>query len=198
MGEEAAGAAGRVEDGLAELRVDHLDGELGRCAWRVELAGVAGALEVLEDLFVDVAEQVAGRRLVEVDVGVELVDHLAEQGAVLHVVEGVLEHAPQQRATLAGLAGHRVEVELLQRGEELVLDEVDQRLAGGGVLAERVLVGPLRPVEALRDRGDVVLVLDRRFEFEVAVDLEEQQPAELADALGVAVDTCVLAHDVLQ
>ena len=37
-----------------------------------------------------------------------------------------------------------------------------------------------------------------RFEFEVAVDLEEQQPAELADALGVAVDTGVFAHDVLQ
>jgi hypothetical protein len=44
--EEAAGAAGRVEDLLAELRVDHLDGELGGRARRVELAGVAGALEV--------------------------------------------------------------------------------------------------------------------------------------------------------
>ena len=57
--EEAAGAAGGVEDRLAEPRVDLLDHELGDGAGRVELARVAGALQVAEDLLVDVAEQVA-------------------------------------------------------------------------------------------------------------------------------------------
>jgi hypothetical protein len=33
--------------------------------------------------------------------------------------------------------------------------------------------------------------------FERIKHLEEQQPGELADALGVAIDARVLAHDVL-
>ena len=49
------------------LRVDHVDHELGDGAGRVVLAGVAGALEVAQDLLVDVAEQVAVRGDVEVD-----------------------------------------------------------------------------------------------------------------------------------
>ena len=58
-GEKAAGAAGGVEDVFAQLRVDALDHELGDGARGVVLAGVAGALEVAQDLLVDVAEQVA-------------------------------------------------------------------------------------------------------------------------------------------
>jgi hypothetical protein len=66
-GEEAAGAAGRVDDLLAELRVDHVDHELVTGARGVELAGVAGVLQVAQDLLVEVAEEVAVLRLVEVD-----------------------------------------------------------------------------------------------------------------------------------
>ena len=81
--------------GLAEARVDLLDDELGDGARRVELAGVAGGLEVLEQLLVDVAEHVAVVGGVEVD-AVDLVDHLAHQRAVLHVVVGILEgHADE-------------------------------------------------------------------------------------------------------
>ena len=58
-GEEAARAAGGIEDGLAELRVDHIDHELGDGAGGVVFARVAGALQVAQDLLVDVAEQVA-------------------------------------------------------------------------------------------------------------------------------------------
>jgi hypothetical protein len=66
-GEEAAGAAGRVEDDLAQARVDHVDGELGDGARRVVLARVARALQVAQDLLVDVAEEVAALAVVEVD-----------------------------------------------------------------------------------------------------------------------------------
>jgi hypothetical protein len=55
-----------------------VDDELGDGARGVELAGVAGGLEVLEDLFVDVAEHVAVIGGVEVD-AVDLVDDLAHQ-----------------------------------------------------------------------------------------------------------------------
>ena len=46
-GEEAAGAARRVEDVSPSCGFDHVDGELGGGPRRVELARVAGALKVL-------------------------------------------------------------------------------------------------------------------------------------------------------
>ena len=75
-GEEAAGAAGGVEEDLAGLRVDAVHHEGGDGARRVVLARVAGALQVVEDLLVDVAEVLALGEVVEVDV-VDLVDRPA-------------------------------------------------------------------------------------------------------------------------
>ena len=89
-GEEAAGAAGGVEEDLAGLRVDAVGHEGGDGTGSVVLARVAGALEVVQDLLVDVAEVLALGKVVEVD-GVDLVDHLAHELAGLHVVVGVLE-----------------------------------------------------------------------------------------------------------
>ena len=56
--EKAAGAAGGVEDGLAELGVHLVDDELGDGARGVVLARVARVLQVGQDLLVDVAELV--------------------------------------------------------------------------------------------------------------------------------------------
>ena len=93
--EETAGAAGRVEQGLAEARIDLIDDELGDRTRGVELARIAGRLEVLEELLVNVAEHVAIIGGVEVD-AVDLVDDLPHQRAVLHVVVGILEgHADE-------------------------------------------------------------------------------------------------------
>ena len=99
-GEEAAGAAGGVEDRLAQLGVDRIDHELGDGARRVVLAGIAGALQVAQDLLVDVAEQVAVLRLVEIDAVDDLVDHLPQQRAGLHVVVGILEDGADHEAAL--------------------------------------------------------------------------------------------------
>ena len=122
--EEAAGAAGGVEDGLAEPRVDLVDDELGDGARRVELAGVAGGLEVLQELLVDVAEHVAVIGGVEVD-AVDLVDDLAHQGAVLHVVVGVLEGHADQAGDLVCRRRSAPSA-----WAERVVDEVEQRVAG--------------------------------------------------------------------
>ena len=99
-GEKAAGAAGGVEYGFALVQagIDHLHHELGDGARGVELAGVAGAAQVVEDLLIDVAQSGAGLEVVEVDGLIELFDHAQHQGAGLHVVVGVLKDL---RTTLA-------------------------------------------------------------------------------------------------
>ena len=59
LDQKAAGAAGRVENGFAELRVDDLDHEPDDGTRRVELAGVAGGIaHLLEHGLVQVAERV--------------------------------------------------------------------------------------------------------------------------------------------
>ena len=98
--EEAAGAAGGVEEGFAEAGIDLLDDKLGDGARGVELAGIARGLEILEELLVDVAEQVAVIGGVEVD-AVDLVDDLSHQRAVLHVVVGTVEGGLDERDDLA-------------------------------------------------------------------------------------------------
>ena len=121
---------------------------------------------------------------------VDLVDHLAHQLAGLHVVVGVLEHVAHDAAAVAWLAGGR---QLLERREQLVVDEGEQRVAGDAF----GVGGPGAPLEALRDRRAVVVLHQLQFLILVVDDLEEEHPAELGDALGVAVDADVLAHDVL-
>ncbi len=55
-GEKAASAAGRVENLFAQARIYLIDHELGDGARRVELARITGALQILEDFFVEVVE----------------------------------------------------------------------------------------------------------------------------------------------
>ena len=170
-GEKAAGAAGRVEEGFAEARVGLVDHELGDGAWRVELAGVARALQVLEDFFVEVVEEVAFLLVVEVDL-VDLVDHLAQELAGLHVVKGVLEHGLDDGgARVAGEVG----VESLERGEEAVVDEFEQRVAGQPFGIRR----PVAPAQGVGDRRDVVVAQDFEFGFLIVENLEKEQPADL-------------------
>ena len=49
----------------------------------------------------------------------------------------------------------------------------------------------------LRERRAVVVLHQLQLLVLVVDDLEEEHPAELGDALGVAIDADVLAHDVL-
>ena len=150
-GEEAAGAAGRVEDRLAELGVDHVDHELGDGARRVELAGVAGALQVLEDLLVDVAEEVAVVGAVEVDL-VDLVDHLPDAGCRSSC--SCRHPRTPTRTTRPRPLVPAFSVQLLEGREQLVVDEVEQLVAGDAF----GVGGPVAPAQLLRDRRLVVVV----------------------------------------
>ena len=175
----------RISPGLG---IDAIGHEGGDGARRVVLARIAGALQVVQDLLVDIAEVLALGEVVEVD-GVDLVDHLAHELAGLHVVVGVLEDVTHDAAAaVLGGAG-----QFLERGEELVIDEGQQRVAGHAL----GVGGPVPPLELFRDGRAVALLHQFQFLVLVVDDLEEEHPAELGDALGVAIDADVLAHDVL-
>ena len=146
-GEEAAGAAGGIEQDFAGLRVDAVHHEGGDGARRVVLARIAGALQVVEDLLVDVAEVLPLGEIVEIDL-VDLVDDLPHQLAGLHVVVGVLEHVAHDAAAVALLAGGG---EFLELREQLAVDEGEQLLAGDALRVRRP-GAPLRSFFGIGER----------------------------------------------
>jgi hypothetical protein len=143
-------------------------------------------LQIVEDLFVDVAEVLALAQVVEVD-AVDLVDHLAHELAGLHEVVGVFKHV----AHGAGARGFRRQA--FQRREQLIVDEFEQGIAGNALRVG----GPGAPLEFFRDGRAVVVPHHFQLLVLIVDDFQEEHPAELADALGIAVDAGVLAHDVL-
>ncbi len=163
--------------------------ELGDRARGVVLAGVTGRLQVVEDLFVDIAEVLALGEVVEVD-AIDLVDYLTHQMAGLHVVEGVFEHAVDHAPAIAGLVGHG---QILERGKQLIVDEGHQLVTGAALRVGR----PVAPLQVLWNGRGVVVAQQLQFLVLIVDDLEKEQPAQLADALGIAVYAAVLAHEVL-
>ena len=188
-GQEPAGAAGRVEQGFAGLGVDAVGHERCDRARGVVFAGVARGLQIVQKLFVDVAEMLALGQVIEVN-GVDFVHHLAHELAGFHVVVGVLEHVAHDAAAIVRPAGGP---EVFQGGEEVVVNEGEQCFTGDAF----GVCGPGMPLEPFRDGGGVVCLHQCQFLVLVVDDLEEEHPAQLADALGVAVHAGVLAHDVL-
>ena len=186
-GEEAAGTAGRIEQRLAGFRVDHPRHEGGHGARRVVFARVAGRLQVIQDLLVDVAEVLAFGQIVEVD-SVNLVDDLPHQLSRLHVVVGILEHIAHDVGP--GTAPGRKPLELRK---EIAVDEGEEFLAS---YAFRV-GGPLSPLQVGGDGRAVVFAELLKFLILIVDDLEEEHPAELTDSLGVPIDAHILTHDVL-
>jgi hypothetical protein len=190
-----------VEHGLAprffraQAGIDAVHHEFGDCPRSVELAGIAGAAQVVEDLLVDVAELAAGLEVVVVDGFFQLLDDAQHQGAGLHVVVGVDEDLADH---LGG--GISAEGQVLELGENGVVDVADQ-LVGRDLRLAVLVRGPVAPAAVLRDGGAVGTTLVAGVVLPAILalveDLQEEHPGQLADALGVAVDAVVLAHDVL-
>ncbi|OQB85486.1 MAG: hypothetical protein BWX86_02813 [Verrucomicrobia bacterium ADurb.Bin122] len=128
--EEAGGAAGGVEDGLALLRGDELDDEIDDVARGAELAGVALGAEDGEQVFEGVAEALG------VVVG-ELVDDLEEGlerlGVAVREV-GVFEDVAEERRE-AGVFRHLGDA-LAVEGEGLVAAEAGAHEPGPAVAGE--------------------------------------------------------------
>jgi hypothetical protein len=98
--QHAAGATGRVVDGLGFLGIEHVDHQPHDAARGVELAGllVGGVGELLDQVFVGVAKQVRVDVLVAKRQLGEVLDQVLEQGIrqpILVRPLGIAEHAVQ-------------------------------------------------------------------------------------------------------
>ena len=192
-GKEAACTACEVRNGLAELRLDHLHHEVRDRTGRIEFTGVTGALQTAENRFVDLAEGVTVLVLFKVDL-VNDIHNLAEQDAVLHVVIVVLEGGADDDLAHGCIL---IDCDGLEGREQLSVHEVQKRIAGES-LAILVVYGPIAPAQLLRDDGGVILVVKLPYLFLGVIHLQKENPNHLLDTLGIAVDACVIAHDVLQ
>ena len=178
-GEEASRAACGVEQNFSWPGVDALRHERSHGAGRVVFTCIAGALQVVKDLLIDVAEMLLLRQIIEVHL-IDFIDDLAHELAGLHVVVGVLEHIAHNTTAICLLSGDR---EFLELGEEFGVDEGEQLFAG-----DALRVGsPRAPTELFWDGRAVALLHQLHLLVLVIDDLEEKHPAELGDALGIAV-----------
>ncbi len=158
------------------MRIDPVGHEGCDGARRIIFASVAGRLKVVEKLLIELAEVPPLIEIVEIDL-VDLVHHLPQQLTGFHVIVGVLKHVAHHATAVA----------------RFIIDEIEQRLPRN---AFRVRC-PVAPLEFFRDRRAVAVL--GQFEFLILIidDFEEEHPRELADALRIAIDAHVLAHDVL-
>lgn len=148
-------------------------------------------MEFFQERFVDFTECVPVRIIFEVDL-VDQVNELTDENTVLHVLVRILEHCPNHGLTERRRRGDR---QRFEDWEEFSVEERQQFLTGLG--ASVFSVGrPRSPAEMFGDDRLVGGVVELPVGFFRVVDLEEQQPGELGDALGVAVDPGVSAHDL--
>ncbi len=192
-GKEAAGAAGKVRNELAELWLDPLHHKVRDRTGRVEFTGVTGALQTAEDRFVNLTEGVTVLVLLKVDL-VNDIDNLAEQDAVLHVVVVVLESRADNDLAHGGIL---IDFDGLEGREQLPVHEI-QKCITGERFAILVVNGPITPTQLLRNDGGVILVVKLPNFFLGIINLQKENPNHLLDALGIAVDARIVAHDILQ
>ena len=190
-GDETARTTGEVGHLLPHLGLDDFGHEIGQGAGRVELTCRACALHLLEDGLINLAEGVAFLVVAKVEL-VDDVDHLTEQHAVLHVLVGILEGGAHDGAAHGCLRRH---LQILQGREQGVVDEIEQGI-GRQSFACAVVLSPGAPAAVLGDERDVVVFVKLPVILLFVVHFQEQHPCDLLDALGITVDTGIVAHDV--
>ena len=157
LDQEAAGAGGRVEHGLAQARVGDGHHEAHDRPRGVELARVAGGVAHLaQHGFVECAQGVQLVAGGEVDAG-DLVDDVAQEVAAHHAVLDALEdggdHVPAVVAVRAGQAAQVGEEPgaalAVGAGAFLLVDEGEQLIAGDALRVG----GPVAPAVGRLDGG---------------------------------------------
>ena len=204
LDEKAAGAAGRIENHFAELRIDDFDHEADDGTRGVELAGVAGGVaHLFEHGLVEMAEGVDLVAAGEVDV-VDFVDHVAEQIAVDHAVDRAFEDGGDDVAPVAAVGA----LQAAQIGEQarpfgavrtdgfFVIHEGDQLVAGDSFRLRRPIAPAIRRFESRTKALAAHLGFLFANLLHVVEEFEKHDPGEHRQAVQVAVEPFVLAHDV--
>ena len=119
-GQEATSSAGWVQHYFVgiESRVDAINHEIGDGAWGVELAGIARATQVVEQLFVDIAKLLLLFEFFEMDCAFQFLDDGEELDTRLHVVVGIFKDAADRRLS-SPLAG----IQIFECGEKVIVYE---------------------------------------------------------------------------
>ena len=187
--QEARRTAGPVVDPLADLRLDDLHHGANQRARRVVLAAVApGVAHPLDLGFVQVGQLVLFLLRTEPQF-VDVVDDLAEVVAAGDLVLDLAEDLAD--LVLDGVRPAGLLLEAVQVGEQLLVDEVAQVVAGHRLVVVELAVlalgrGPDFPAILLFEDVGVFLPLQRRFVGSVLLQpvqvFQEQQPRGL---LGV-------------
>ena len=205
-GDEAARAAGKVRHGLPDPGAYTLRHELGHRAGRIELTCRTRALQFFQDGLVNLPEGVALLIVGKIQL-VDDIEHLPQQHAVLHILVGVGKGGLHDGLLDGRLRRDRDamdhdfsvaigDVPALEHREQGVVDEIQERVAGQALAG--LVVGPVAPAAGLRDDGDIVVFIKFPVLLLGVIDFQKQHPRDLLDALGIAVDTRVVAHDVAQ
>ena len=158
-----------------------------------EFTGGSGTLQLFQDRLIDFAKGMALLIIVQLQL-VDHVDDLTEKNTILHVVVGVGKGGLHDGLPDGRGGVHR---QLFQRGEQGVVDEVQKLVARHGVTGP-VIMRPIHPAAGSGNDGDIVLLVEFPFLFLAVIDFQKQHPCDLLDALGVAVDSGVIAHDIPQ
>ena len=191
--DKATGAAGKVRHCLTDLRLDHLCHKVGDSTGRIKLAGAACALELLQYGFINVTEGVAFLIIGKVQF-VNNVNDLTEQDAVLHVVIGIGKGGLHDRFFDGCRCIYR---QLLQCREQGVIHKVQKLIAGQG-FAGFIIMRPILPTAGFRDNRLIVVIVKFPVLLLGIIYFKEKHPRNLLNALGIAVDTGIVAHDVTQ
>jgi hypothetical protein len=204
LDEKAAGAAGRVEDHFAKSGIHHFNDKADDCARRVELAGVSGSVaHLLEHRLVKMAERVNLFATGEMNVA-DFVDHVAQQITVDHPVDRAFEHRGDNIAPVTAVGalqaakiGEQAGAFLAVRSDcFFIVHEGYPLIACDSV----VFCGPVAPAVRCFQCRMEALAAHLRFLlghlFHVVEELEEHDPGEHRQAIEIAVEPFVLAHDV--
>src|SRR5262249_52649067 len=138
---------------------------------------------------VDIPEMLPLSEIIEIDFPY-LVDDLAHRLARFHVIVGVLKNASNNCA-LFSAQSH--DLETFQSWKQVRVDKFKERVTGNPLW----IGSPVPPASAFRDRRDVFSVKQLTLLVLVVDDLQKEHPAELRNALSIAIHACILSHEIL-
>ena len=123
---------------------------------------------------------------------IDHVENLTKQHTILHILVGILEGSADNRTTHWRIGCY---LQFLQGGEQRIVHKVEQ-LVSRQSLARTVIFRPVAPTAVFRDKGCIVVFVELPIVFFFVVNFQKEHPCDLFDSLGIAIDTCIITHDV--